>query len=93
MHPLVLRAFEFPALHVKWDSNAYGSITWILLGLHTTHLITDLIETIVLAALMFTRHGHNNRRIGDVQDNGLYWYFVVATWLPIYAILYWGPRL
>jgi len=91
--PLGLRAFEFPALHTRWDSNAYGSITWILLGLHTTHLITDLIDTIVLAALMFTRHGHYKRRIGDVQDNGLYWYFVVATWLPIYAILYWGPRL
>jgi heme/copper-type cytochrome/quinol oxidase subunit 3 len=91
--PLVLRAFEFPALHVKWDSNAYGSITWMLLGLHTTHLITDLIDTLVLAVLMFTRHGTNKRRLGDVQDNALYWYFVVITWLPIYAIVYWEPRL
>lgn len=91
--PLVLRAFEFPALHTNWDSNAYGSITWLLLGLHTTHVITDLMDTIVLAAMIFTRHGHNRRRIGDVEDNALYWYFVVVTWLPIYAILYWGPRL
>jgi cytochrome c oxidase subunit III len=91
--PLVLRWYEFPALHVRWDSNAYGSITWMLLGLHATHLITDLIDTVVLAALMFTRHGFNKRRLGDVQDNALYWYFVVLTWLPIYAVLYWGPRL
>ncbi|TMJ44787.1 MAG: cytochrome C oxidase subunit III, partial [Alphaproteobacteria bacterium] len=24
--PLVVRIFEFPALHVSWDTNAYGSI-------------------------------------------------------------------
>jgi cytochrome c oxidase subunit III len=90
--PLVLRIFEFPALHTSWDSNAYGSVTWLLLGLHTTHLITDLGDTLVLAVLMFTRHA-NKRRFGDVQDNAFYWAFVVLTWLPIYACLYWAPRL
>jgi heme/copper-type cytochrome/quinol oxidase subunit 3 len=91
--PLVIRAFEFPALHVKWDDNAYGSILWTMLGLHTTHLVTDLIDTIVLAVLMFTRHGKNRRRFGDVQDNALYWNFVVLTWLPLYACIYFLPRL
>jgi cytochrome c oxidase subunit III len=90
---LPLRWFEFPALHVSWDSNAYGSVTWTMLGLHTTHIITDLAETLVLAALMFTRHGDNKRRFGDVQDNAVYWNFVVLTWLPIYACVYWVPRL
>ena len=91
--PLVPRWFEFSALNVLWDSNAYGSITWVLLGLHTTHLITDVIDTLVLLALMFTRHGRNPRRFGDVQDNAMYWNFVVLTWLPIYACLYGIPRL
>jgi cytochrome c oxidase subunit III len=91
--PLVPRWFEFAALHVSWDSNAYGSITWTMLGLHTTHLITDLADTLVLAVLMFTRHSDNRRRFGDVQDNAMYWTFVVLTWLPIYICLYWVPRL
>jgi cytochrome c oxidase subunit 3 len=91
--PLPLRWFEFPALHVSWDSNAYGSVTWTMLGLHTTHIITDLADTLVLAVLMFSRHGDNQRRFGDVQDNAMYWNFVVLTWLPIYACLYWVPRL
>jgi cytochrome c oxidase subunit III len=91
--PLVARIFEFPALKVNWDSNAYGSILWILLGLHTTHILTDLADTLVLAALMFTRHGSNKRRLGDVQDNAMYWNFVVVTWLPIYVCIYWVPRL
>jgi cytochrome c oxidase subunit III len=91
--PLIIRVFEFRVLNVKWDTNAYGSILWTLLGLHTTHIITDLIDTLVLAALMFSRHGDNLRRYGDVQDNAMYWNFVVAAWLPIYACIYWIPRL
>jgi cytochrome c oxidase subunit III len=91
--PLIVRIFEFKALSVSWDSNAYGSIVWILLGLHTTHIITDLADTLVLAALMFTRHGNNLRRFGDTQDNAMYWNFVVAAWLPIYGCIYWIPRL
>lgn len=91
--PLVVRCFEFGALKISWDSNAYGSVTWTLLGLHTTHIITDLADTVVLAVLMFTSHGKNRRRIGDVSDNALYWNFVVLAWLPIYLCLYWVPRL
>ena len=91
--PLAFRAFEFPALHILWDQNAYGSITWVLLGLHTTHILTDLIDTLVLTCLMFSRHGDNTRRYGDVEDNSLYWNFVVVTWLPIYGCIYWVPRL
>jgi cytochrome c oxidase subunit III len=91
--PLVVRGFEFSALRTSWDSNAYGSIVWVLLGLHTTHIITDVVDTLVLAALMFSRHGSNRRRFGDVQDNAMYWNFVVLSWLPIYGCIYWIPRL
>ena len=91
--PLVIRIFEFSAMHIWWDQNAYGSVVWLLLGLHTTHILTDLVETLVLTCLMFTRHGDNPRRFGDVGDNAMYWNFVVLTWVPIYACIYWIPRL
>jgi cytochrome c oxidase subunit III len=28
----------------------------------------------------------------DVSDNAFYWYFVVASWLPLYFLIYWVPR-
>jgi len=89
---IMLRFLEFGALHVRWDENAYGSVVWLLLGLHTTHIITDVGDTLVLTVLMFTKHGRG-RRFSDVEDNAFYWNFVVLSWLPIYALLYWGPRL
>jgi cytochrome c oxidase subunit 3 len=91
--PLLVRIFEFPALNVFWDQNAYGSVLWFLLGLHTAHLLTDLGDTLVLAALMFTRHGQNGRRFSDVTDNAFYWNFVVLAWLPMYVLIYWIPVL
>jgi cytochrome c oxidase subunit III len=89
---VVVRAFEYRELHVSWDSNAYGSITWTLLSFHTFHLVTDLIDSLVLTVLMFTRHVHEPKRFVDAAENAFYWYFVVLSWLPIYAVVYWAPR-
>ena len=88
---VVIRFLEFGALNCRWDTNAYGSAVWTLLGFHTTHLITDLLDTIVLTALMFTDKVEG-RRFADVSDNAFYWYFVVLVWLPIFAVIYLVPR-
>jgi heme/copper-type cytochrome/quinol oxidase subunit 3 len=87
-----VRVFEFRHLNVWWDHDAYGSIVWLLLGLHTTHIITDFLDTLVLAALMF-RGPIEEKRFVDVEENSAYWYFVVLAWLPIYGVIYWAPRL
>jgi len=89
---VVVRVLEYGQLNVSWDSNAYGSATWTLLGLHTLHLVTDFADTVVLTVLMFTHHGTKPRRFVDVAENAFYWYFVVLTWIPIYVVLYWVPR-
>jgi cytochrome c oxidase subunit 3 len=90
--PSIVRIWEFGSLNIYWDANAYGSILWLLLGLHTTHLVTDVGDTLVLTALMFTRHGYSGKRFGDVDDNVFYWDYVVLTWIPIYLLIYWAPR-
>jgi cytochrome c oxidase subunit I+III len=89
---LVLRWFEFRSLNSTWDANAYASVTWTLLGLHTVHLLTDWFDTLVLTVLMFTGLVEG-KRFMDVSENCDYWYFVVFTWLPIYAVLYFAPRI
>jgi heme/copper-type cytochrome/quinol oxidase subunit 3 len=87
-----IRVFEFAHLNVMWDRDAYASIVWLLLGLHTTHIATDFFDTLVLAVLMFTGP-IEERRFVDVEENAVYWYFVVVAWLPIYGVIYWAPRL
>lgn len=88
---LVVRWFEFTTLGVSWRASAYGSIVWFIIGAHTTHVLTDVLDTAVLTALVFTDHVEP-RRMVDVSENALYWYFVVLTWIPIYLVVYFGPR-
>src|SRR5215216_4452051 len=88
---IVIRVFEFGALNCRWDTNAYGSVVWTLLGFHATHLITDFLDTLVLTVLMFTGPIEGKRFV-DVSENAFYWYFVVAVWLPVYAVIYLVPR-
>ena len=88
----VVRAYEFGHLNVRWDHDAYGSIVWLLLGLHSVHIVTDFLDSATLAVLMFTGP-IEERRFVDVEENSAYWYFVVLAWLPIYGVIYWAPRL
>ena len=88
---LAVRCYEFAALNVRWDSNAYGSVVWTLLGFHTAHLVTDWVDSVVLEVLFFTDR-LCGRRFVDVSENAVYWYFVVLSWIPIYAVIYWGAR-
>ena len=88
---LVIRGLEFGSLNVRWDDSAYGSMVWALLVLHTLHLLTDVGETAVLTALAFAQP-MTKRRFIDVDENGLYWYFVVAWWIPVYLTIYFAPR-
>ena len=88
----VVRVFEFAHLNVRWDHDAYGSIVWLLLGLHTTHIVTDFLDSTVLAVLMFIGPVEEHRFV-DVEENAVYWYFVVLAWLPIYGVIYWVPRV
>jgi cytochrome c oxidase subunit 3 len=89
---LVVRGFEFTALHTHWTASAYGSIVFALLVLHTVHLATDFVDTVVLEVLMITGP-ITGRRYVDVSENAGYWWFVVGAWLPIYATVYLVPRI
>ena len=88
---LGVRVLEFGALNTRWDSNAYGSVVWMLMALHTTHLVTDAFDSGVLTVMTFTNLMEGKRYV-DVSENAAYWYFVVLSWLPIYAVVYWGAR-
>jgi cytochrome c oxidase subunit III len=88
---LVVRWFEFTHLNVRWDQNAYGSIVWALIALHATHTATDVYDSIVLTALVWTKKV-DGRKFSDVSDNALYWHFIVWSWVVLYVVVYWTPR-
>lgn len=87
-----VRVWEFIALQVKWDSNAYGSIVWALLTLHTVHVVTSMAEGLTLAVYVFLRP-LGDRHALDLEVTAVYWYFVVASWIPNAILIYLGPHI
>jgi cytochrome c oxidase subunit III len=86
-----IRWMEFTALNVRWDDSAYGSVVWVLLGLHTFNLVTDVVDTLVLTTLMWKGPVEGKHYV-DIAENSGYWNFIVLSWIPIYLVIYWAPR-
>jgi cytochrome c oxidase subunit 3 len=86
----VLRWFEFRALNVRWDSNAYGSAAWATVTAHGTLLLLETAETIAFTWLLFG-DSIEERDLAGASDNALYWYFMTGIWIPLYVILYLSP--
>jgi cytochrome c oxidase subunit 3 len=87
----VLRIFEFKAVHTRWDTNAYGSIVWSILGVHFAHIIAATLETLILGILMLVGPVEEKHYV-DITVNAVYWYFVALSWVALYAVIFLLPR-
>jgi cytochrome c oxidase subunit III len=89
---MALRALQFAgALGCRWDSHAYGSVVWTLLGMHAAHVITSTIENALLVAVLLI--GPVERKdFVDAHINAFYWYVIVGLWVPTYVLIYLAPR-
>src|SRR5690349_9250386 len=87
-----LRCREFHHLHFGWDDNAYGSIIWMLLGMHLMHLIVATLEAAVMGTRAF-RFPVDEKHALDISTTPVYWYWVVGTWVFVYGVVYFGARL
>ena len=87
---LILRVFEFGAVHVRWDSNAYGTVVWAILVLHTFHVVADALENAVVG-FVFIRGPVLPRHFVDANEGAFYWFFVVVMWVLMYFVVFIGP--
>jgi cytochrome c oxidase subunit 3 len=88
---LVVRGFEIPCIPFRWDSHAYGSVFWMIFGLHITHVLTGVLENAMIIMLLFTGPVEE-KHFGDVEASALLWYFSIIEWAPAFAVLYLAPR-
>jgi cytochrome c oxidase subunit III len=87
---VVIKYFEFAGKGYSWETNAYGSVFWVLLGYHTAHVLLTILWTVILLIAAFMGYFDENRNLG-VRVKALYWYFVSIIWLPIFFTLYLSP--
>ncbi|MBV9611052.1 MAG: cytochrome c oxidase subunit 3 [Acidobacteriaceae bacterium] len=88
----VMRLVEWHSLNFNWQTDAQGSYVWAFLGLHSFDFIADAAFTLVLLVLVIIGRYNEKVRLG-VHVDTVVWYFLVAIWIPIYVVIYWGPRI
>jgi len=87
---IVLRFREFHGTQFRWDDNAYASIVWGILFMHLLHLIVGICEDSLMFAYI-TKYGMDDKHARDVRVTAVYWYWIGGIWVPLYALIYFGP--
>ena len=88
----ILRIWEFDALNVRWDDNAYGSVVWALLVFHTLLLVVDLIEESVITLFLVSKN-HEKKHLADAEESAFYQFFLSSVSIVVYLTIYIAPRV
>jgi cytochrome c oxidase subunit III len=88
---VLLRWLEYFSLNTSWQSSAYGSALWATLTFHGSLIVVEVAEVIGATIIAF-RPRFPVSFYPDVADIAMYWYFLVLSWVPLYAMIYLFPR-
>lgn len=88
---LILKGYEYFNLEYQWDDSAYASILWLISGFHSGHVLTVLLKEIAIQALAW-KGFFTQQRKGAVEGATMYWIFVAAWWIPLFATVYLFPN-
>lgn len=89
---LLLRWRVLVNLPFRWDLHAYGSVFWAFLFLDTLHAASGVLENAAMLAVAL-RGPLEKKHLVDVHTGGFLWYFVIASWLPCWFVLFVAPGL
>ncbi len=73
-------------------TDAYGSLFFTITGFHGAHVLAGLLMNAVIQVRAWSGHFSERRHLA-VSTVALYWHFVDAVWLVVFASLYLTPRL
>lgn len=78
---------EYAALDFSVSSSAYGSVYWMLTGLHAAHVVVGLLllSVIIIRSLYPT---FDERDAPAEETIGYFWHFVDGVWVAVYLTIF-----
>ncbi len=84
---LVNLGLEWWSLDFQLDTDAYGTIYYLITGFHGLHVLGGLVLMLSVAGLVLGRG--SRAPIGpSVAVTGYYWHFVDAVWIVVFLTIY-----
>ncbi|MCU1491071.1 MAG: cytochrome c oxidase subunit [Acidimicrobiaceae bacterium] len=81
------QAFEWKTLPFRVHTNSYGSLFYIMSGLHGLHVLLGLVAMIALLARMSGPKGDAGE-LPVFQAVSYYWHFVDIVWIGLFSALF-----
>ncbi|HEY9154735.1 MAG TPA: cytochrome c oxidase subunit 3 [Opitutaceae bacterium] len=88
----ISRFYDLHSFLFVWSDNAYASVVWTIASLHLMHIIVATSENTAMLLWAMT-HPLDRKHARDVRVSAVYWYWVVGIWIPLYLLIYFGPRI
>lgn len=89
---LYLKYVEYSDKGYNWSANAYASIVWTMTGFHIAHVTAVILKSLAIGAVGLEGFFDERRHVA-AEGNAIYWYFVIAIWIPLFLTIYVSPRL
>lgn len=87
----MLQAFEYKTLPFTIETNAFGSIFYLLTGFHGLHVIIGTIFLALIYKLIKFKQLTSKTKFVGFTCAYWYWIFVDVVWIFLYIIVYiWG---
>ncbi|MHB8577246.1 MAG: cytochrome c oxidase subunit 3, partial [Dehalococcoidia bacterium] len=87
---MLLELWEWKQLGYGPQQNAYTSLFFTITGLHLAHLSVALGLSVYVQLRAWLGH-FDSRHFLAVENVSLYWHFVDAVWIAVFATLYISP--
>jgi cytochrome c oxidase subunit 3 len=85
---LLNQLFEWLFITTRWYTNSYGSLFFIMTGLHGLHVFLGLVAMIFLLGRMRGDAGGDPGELSVVQGVSYYWHFVDIVWIGLFSCLF-----
>ena len=83
------QAYEWKTLPFRAHTNAYGSLFYIMSGLHGLHVLLGLVAMIaLLGRLAGSMKGGDPGETAVFQAVSYYWHFVDFVWIGLFSALF-----
>jgi cytochrome c oxidase subunit 3/cytochrome o ubiquinol oxidase subunit 3 len=73
--------------HLTIKTNLFGTTFYSLVGLHATHVIVGMLM-LTVAMVAGLRSAMNEHHAEKLEVLSLYWHFVDAVWVVVFAVVY-----
>ncbi|MCU1395981.1 MAG: cytochrome c oxidase, subunit [Ilumatobacteraceae bacterium] len=81
------QGYEYATADFHVDSNAYGSIFYLLTGFHGLHVIGGIVFMLVVAGIVGGRT--SKAPVASITSVcAYYWHFVDVVWIAVYLTVY-----